>query len=257
MGMEDDILALIDLIYKTAFDSALWPAALTRLADITGTAQVGLVPSTLAPAPRTYESIAPRIDPVMGALYRNYWAFHNPLAILAAQQPAGIVFSFDSFMSREDFSATPVFNEWFRPAEFGLAIMGANLLVGDQISIILCVANAPKNDDVNDAQTRSFKAALPHIDRAVRMHREFRFRDLDHDTAPARLETLQRSVMLVDGAARVLFANAAARTLLCSGGGLTVKAGCLHGMDGSDAIKGLIASCARPARQTVQAGKWR
>ena len=38
--------------------------------------------------------------------------------------------------------------------------------------------------------------------------------DLDHDTAPERLEGLWRGVMLVDGTGRVLFANAAARTLL-------------------------------------------
>jgi len=40
MGMEDDLLALIDLIYEATFDSTLWPTALTRLADTTGTAQV-------------------------------------------------------------------------------------------------------------------------------------------------------------------------------------------------------------------------
>ena len=68
--------------------------------------------------------------------------------------------------------------------------------------------------------------------------------DLDHDTAPGRrLSSLQRSVMLVDGAATVLFANAAARTLLNSGGGLTLKAGCLHSTDSADAVQGLIATC--------------
>jgi PAS domain-containing protein len=246
MGMEDDILALIDLIYETAFDSTLWPAALTRLADVTGTAQVGL--ASLDRRARTYESIAPRIDPAMGVLYQNYWVFRDPLWPLATQWPAGIVFSFENIMSRKDFFATPVFNEWFRPAEFGPAMMGANLMVGDQISSILCVANAPTNDDINDSQKRAFKAALRHIDRAFRMHREFRIRDLDHDTAPARLETLQRSVMLVDGAARVLFANAAARTLFGSGGGLTIKAGCLDSTDDSDVVQRLIASCARRAR---------
>jgi len=146
-------------------------------------------------------------------------------------------------MSREDFSATPVFNEWFRPAEFGLAILAVNLLVRDQVSALLCVANAPKNDHITVKQTHVFKAALPHIDRAVRIHRELRMRDLDHHTAPERLECLQRSVMLVDGTARVLFANAAARTLLDCGVGLTVKAGYLHGTDHSDTIQGLIASC--------------
>jgi hypothetical protein len=61
MGEEDDILALIDLIYETAFNSALWPAALIRLADITGTAQVGL--ASMDSRAQTYESIAPRTDP--------------------------------------------------------------------------------------------------------------------------------------------------------------------------------------------------
>ncbi len=184
----------------------------------------------------------------MDALYKNYWAFHNPLWPRMTKRPEGTVFSFDSIMSRKDFSTTPVFNEWFRPAEFGLAAIAANLLVGDQVSALICVANAPKNDHISKRQTLAFKAALTHIDRAVRIHRELRIRDLDHDTAPARLECLPRSVMLVDGAARVLFANAAARRLLGFGGGLNIKAGCLHSTGDSDIFQGLIASCTRKAR---------
>ena len=42
MGMEDDLLALIDLIYEASFDSTLWPMALISLADFTGTPQVSL-----------------------------------------------------------------------------------------------------------------------------------------------------------------------------------------------------------------------
>jgi hypothetical protein len=247
MGQADDLLALMDLIYEAAFDSGLWPSALTRLADITGTAQVGLC--AMDRRAHTYDSLAPRTDPAMDAIYKQHWAFHNPLWTLAAQRPAGQVFSFDSIMSRKDFSDTPVFNEWFRPAEFGPAAIAANLLVGDQVSALICVANAPRNDHITGEQMRVFKAALPHIDRAVRIHRELRMRDLDHDTAPERLECLRRGVMLVDGAARVLYANAAARTLLGSRGGLSLKAGGLHGPGGPDAIQGLIASCTR----TVQA----
>jgi hypothetical protein len=119
MGMEDDLLALIDLIYEASFDSTLWPTALIRLADITGTAQVSL--AAMDRRAQTYDSISPRTDPVMSASYKNYWAFHNPFRSLTAQVPAGEAFSLERVMSREDFSATPVFNEWFRPAEFGLA----------------------------------------------------------------------------------------------------------------------------------------
>jgi len=241
MSIEDDLLASIDLIYGASFDSTLWPRALISLADNMRTAHITL--STMDFRAQTYLSIAPRTDPDMTAIYRKYWAFHNPVWRLSATRPAGEVYLLDSLIPREDFAATPVFNEWFRPAKFGLATMSANLRIGDRVSALIAVANAPGNDEITGEQMLFFKAALPHIDRAVRIHRELRMRHLDHDTAPERLECLQRSVMLVDGAARVLFANAAARTLLVSGGGLTLKAGCLHDTEGSDAVQRLIASC--------------
>ena len=56
-----------------------------------------------------------------------------------------------------------MFNEWYRPAEFGLAAMGANLFVGDQVSALLCVTNAPKNDHITGKQMLAFETALPHM----------------------------------------------------------------------------------------------
>ncbi|HUB63691.1 MAG TPA: hypothetical protein VL996_04475 [Methylocella sp.] len=241
MGKEDGLLPVIDLIYGAIFNSTLWPTALVSLADTMGTAHIGL--SVMNFHDETYHSIAPRTDPVMTALYRQYWAFHNPVWRLSAARPAGEIYFLDNLIPREDFAATPVFNEWFRPAKFGLATMSANLLIGDRVSALIAVANAPGNDEITKEQMRVFKAVLPHIDRAVRIHRELRMRDLDHDTAPERLESLRSGVMLVDSAARVLFANAVARRLLASGRGLAFKAGCLHSTDGSAALQGLIASC--------------
>ncbi len=241
MITENDLLAFIDLIYEASFDSTQWPAALISLADTMKTAHIGL--STMDFRAQTYDSIAPRTDPAMSAIYRQHWAFHNPVWKLSATRPAGEVYLLDSLMPPEEFAATPVFNEWFRPAKFGLATMSANLRIGDRVSALIAVANAPGDDEITSEQMLAFKAALPHIDRAVRIHRELRMRDLDHDTAPERLEGLQRGVMLVDGAARVLFANTAARALLRSGGVLALKGGCLHSTDSSETVQGLIASC--------------
>jgi PAS domain-containing protein len=243
MNREDDILALLDLIYEATFDSTQWPAVLTRLADTMGMAQVGLL--ALDRRAWTYESIAPRCDPVMDAIFKKYWAFHNPLWPRTIARPVGEIFCIESLIPPKDFVVTPFFNEWMRPADFGIASMGANLLVGKDISTMLSVGNAPGKDEITSEQKHVFKAVLPHIDRALRIHRELRMRDLDHDTAPDRLESLRRGVMLVDGTARVLYANAAARRLLGSRCGLAVKAGCLHGTGDLDAIQGLISSCTR------------
>jgi hypothetical protein len=65
MCMQDNLFALIDLIYEATLDSTLWPRALISLADTTGTAQVSL--ATMDRRAQTYDSIAPRTDPVMHA----------------------------------------------------------------------------------------------------------------------------------------------------------------------------------------------
>jgi hypothetical protein len=113
MSIEDDLLASIDLIYEASFDSTLWPRALISLADNVGTAHITL--STMDLRARTYFSIAPRTDPAMTAIYRQYWAFHNPVWRLSAAWPAGEIYLLDNLIPREDFAATPVFNGFARP----------------------------------------------------------------------------------------------------------------------------------------------
>jgi len=98
MSIEDDLLASIDLIYGSSFDSTLWPRALISLADNMRTAHITL--STMDFCAQTYLSIAPRTDPDMTAIYRQYWAFHNPVWRLSATRPAGEVYLLDSLVPR-------------------------------------------------------------------------------------------------------------------------------------------------------------
>jgi hypothetical protein len=218
MSREVNISRLIDLIYEAAFDSALWPTVLVRLADTMDAAQVGLL--NLDRRVRTLESLAPRCDPVMDAIFKKYWAFHNPLWPHTITRPVHEIFWSYSLLPREDLIASPFFNEWMRPAEFGAAAIGANLLAGNETSTMLAVGNAPGKDEISAEQAQVFVAALGHVCRAIRIHRKLQLRDLEHDTAPDQLERLTQGVMLVDGVARVLFANSAARTLVEPGGGL-------------------------------------
>jgi hypothetical protein len=91
-------------------------------------------------------------------------------------------------MAREDFSATPVCNEWWLPSGRGLGALGANLLVEDGFSA--SVANAPEKNGPTVEQIRVFEAALRHIIRAVRISGQFWGLDLGPATAPERLENL-------------------------------------------------------------------
>ena len=163
MTKEDDLQGMIDLIYEAVLDDTLWAKALIRLADAMGSAQIGIL--TLDRRARTFDSIAPHTDPVMDAIFKKYWAFHNPLWPRTIARPAGEVFWLDSLIPRKDYVATPFFNEWVRPAGFGIASMGANLLVGNETSTMISVANAPGKDEITGEQTFVFKAALRHMER--------------------------------------------------------------------------------------------
>lgn len=243
--MSDDskLIALMDCIYAAALDADLWPTVLAKLADATGTLQA--IIATMDKRTDTFASISRRAYPDLEASYKDYWAFHNPLWDNATALPAGEVYSLDAIMPRQDFAKTPIFNEWWKLADYGLAMLLANLPVEDRVSSLICVVNARGNDALTSEQTRVFETAARHVSRAARIHRQLFTLDLMHGATPERLESLRQGAILVDAAANVLFANALARAVLDTGDGLVLKGGCLASTDGADTLQRLIASCAR------------
>jgi hypothetical protein len=110
MSGEDEILALIDVIYEAAFDSTLWATALPRLADTP--AQIGLL--KLDRRAHTFDSVAPRTDPAMDAVFKKYWAFHNQLLPRAIARRAVEIFMLDSLIPRGEFVTNSLFLRFSR-----------------------------------------------------------------------------------------------------------------------------------------------
>jgi hypothetical protein len=161
MNRDTELIALINLIYEAALDSDLWPSVLVRFADAVGAAQVAM-PSMDWRA-NMVATIAPRFDPDLLASWQEYWAFHDPALARAPFRPAGEIYTLDSLMPREEFAANPVFNEFWRPAQLSLAAAGANLLVEDQFSALICFSNAPGKDSLTAEQIHIFEAVLRHL----------------------------------------------------------------------------------------------
>jgi hypothetical protein len=122
MSKEDNLSPAIDLIYEALLDDTLWPKALVRLADAMGAAQVGLL--SWDRRARTYNSLAPRTDPVMDASFKSYWAFHNPLWPRTIMRPAGEAFLLESLVPRKDLTPTAFSMSGFAPLASGLRRSG-------------------------------------------------------------------------------------------------------------------------------------
>ena len=179
MSGDDDLIALIDFIYAAVLDGNLWPTVLTKLADTTG---------TMDGRTNSFDSISRRTIAELDASYKNYWAFRNPLWAKIAGLPTGALYSLDSLMPPK----TDIFNEWWKPADYSLAMLGANMQIEDQLSLMLCVVNAPGNDMLTNEQTRLFQAAARHIARAVRIHRQLWTLDHLDGSTPERFEGLRQ-----------------------------------------------------------------
>ena len=249
MSDDGELIALIDCVYAAVLDGDLWPVVLAKLAEATGMMQS--IIATMDQHTNSFDSISRRTIAELDACYKNYWAFHNPLWTKTSAMPAGEVYSFDTLMAPQDFAKTPIFNEWWKPADYGLAMLGVNLLVEDQVSSMICVINARGHDAPTAEQRRIFELAVHHIMRAVRLHRQLWTLDHMHGTSPERLEGLGQGTILVDAEAKVLFMNTAARAVLEAGDGLVLKGGCLVTTDGIDALQRLIAACG-PAAWPLQ-----
>jgi DNA-binding CsgD family transcriptional regulator len=242
MCQEDRLIEIVDFIYEAVLDPELWPSILSKLANVMDATQIAM--ATLDRRDQSFASIAPRTDPDLVTSYRQYWAFHNPLWTGTTNLPVGEVFTLDSLMPRGDFAKTEIFNEWWAPAEYGFAMLGANLLVEKDLSALICVVNAPKKDDLDPMQDHVFRTVLRHIDRAIRIHRRLWNLDLARATAIGNFDKMPDAVFLVDAASRVLFHNRTAKEMLDGGGEIVVTRGCLGTKDNnSEILQQLIASC--------------
>src|ERR1700730_13289592 len=238
-----ELSALIDLIYEAVLDNDLWPSVLVKLADSVGAARA--VMRSIDWRANIFATIAPRDDPDLVASYKEYWAFRDPVFGRAILRPAGEIYTLDSLMPREEFFATPVFNEWWRPSQYSLATAGTTLVAEDQFSALVCVSNAPGKDFLTDEQLRLFEAVARHLGRAVRINRQLWKLELANRAATERIEMLQGGAMLADASGRVVLANAVAKAMLDARDGIFLREGHLTVAGSPDALQKLVASCAR------------
>ena len=245
MSGDKELIALIDLIYQAALDNDLWPGLLIKLADAMGASQVSM--TSRDQRADIFTTLSPRTDPDFLASYRQYWRLQNPLWQRTTSWRVGEIYLLDNLVPRRDYSATPVFNEWWQPSGRGLAAAGANLLVEEQFSVLVYFANRPGKDALTDRQLWTFNVALRHLIRAVRINRRLCELDIKHVAATERFEAFSQGALLADALGRVVRANAAAKAMLDKGSGIILDKGRLAAAGCPDLLQRLIASCALTA----------
>ncbi|MBC9881248.1 hypothetical protein G8O24_28360 [Bradyrhizobium sp. INPA01-394B] len=241
-GLSDDaVLDLVGAIYDAALEQGRWSSVLERVDDaIGGRVLFGVYD----PANGLSSLLSPRIDPARVQDLLG-WAPRNPLLPLGIGRTPGEVFTIGDFISREQFTSSDFYNEWWQPAGFDTEPLTTNLLVDHNATGILTSHRPSHLSPFDDRQRRLFATLAQHLVRAVAIQRRTHQLDITGRAALAGLDGLDQGFVLVDALARPVFTNRRARELIEIGESIVVEDGALSAVGAEDGrcLQALIGSC--------------
>jgi DNA-binding CsgD family transcriptional regulator len=243
----------IKSIYDAALDWHAWPAALNGLADVVkaSAAQFGSYNAVT----HSLQTVMPRIDPDYAKSFVEYWASRNTVWQQSSVVPVGQVMRPEMFFAPGGWQRTDFFNEWYRPQRFD-SLIGTNLLVEGPVSTVVSIL---RKEPFTRAEIELFSFLIPHLQRAMQLQLRLAVLEDKQNGSAEALDRLPQGVLLVDGAAKVRFANRAAEEMLADGGALRIAGGVVHAArtDETCALHKAIACCVDTAAHGAEAASGR
>jgi DNA-binding CsgD family transcriptional regulator/PAS domain-containing protein len=236
----DDIFSLIDDIYEAAGQPDHWQAALTHLADATGSIDATMGGQTSAQVPML---ISARTDQDYVRSYAEHYHARNPMQMAVFGQPVGKVVLDHMVMNPDTFERSDFFNEWCKPQGY-LAGGAVNLAAAGGWRATIMVSG---RNGYDQERYQLFERVAPHLRRAFELNQILdQTRSLGLG-AMAALEYVDRGVLVVNRNRHATTANAMAERILGLGDGLRLKGGQLicDRPGETRALERALASCER------------
>jgi DNA-binding CsgD family transcriptional regulator len=228
-----DETGLIAGFYEAAFDAGRLPDELHRLGDFaggTGGAMLLWDRHVAAPALLVTTSDAGADAP---DAYRRHYARIDPYRPLLEVMPANRWTSSADYFDDSFVAKSAFYNEYLIPR--GIRHVAAARIVADaQFDAFVGIHRGRGDDPFSADDLRRFERVGRHLGRAVALYLDVTRTRLGRAAAAALPDQLTTPAVLVDEAARVLFANPAAEALLAIEGAIGIAAGRLSPARGSD-----------------------
>jgi DNA-binding CsgD family transcriptional regulator/PAS domain-containing protein len=251
------VLDLVDRIYAAAEAPALWPDALERIAEVTQSA-ASIIYRNMD-AREGGVDVAVRVAPDAAEAYQQYFHKLDPWGNsprVATLVKAGAVIDGDELIERSELHATEYYNDFARPHGLTRVLAGIISRHGSFASVISLI-RGDGDASHSDEDRRLLAALMPHLTRAVQIHRRLIPVSVLDGAAVDALDCLSSGVALIDGSGRTIFLNRAAERLLRTRDGLFVEHGCLVAAlpHERDALRALVAQAAQTtAGESLRAG---
>jgi DNA-binding CsgD family transcriptional regulator/PAS domain-containing protein len=218
----DEFERLIEAIYTAALDRAQWAQVLPRIGDALGGAGV-LIGVHQAVGRMAWEQTA-RLDPDCTARFKAQYTQTSVVVQPMPQMIVGEPFPMEAILPARALKKTDFYQDTLKPQ--GL-LHGLNMLLVRQPTgaAVLGLVRAPRQGLYTQEELALLRRLAPHLSRALQIDLRLASTQAQRDSLAALLDHLTTATVLLDATGEILYANAAAETLLARGDGLQGRGG--------------------------------
>jgi DNA-binding CsgD family transcriptional regulator len=158
--------------------------------------------------------------------YQSHWAAFDPWAYSPKQRrpAAGAISVGEELIDHAELTRTAFYADFGRHYDL-VRIIGGVLEAGPSGTSVVSVARGDQGQPFGTAESALLAALLPHLQRALQLHRRLsRAERVAADVATV-IETSSRAVLLVDARLTVIYSNTAGARLTARRDGLTIDNG--------------------------------
>lgn len=218
MNRVRDLNPLVDSIHDAGLGLQTWTDALGAVAERIGAQCVTL--QTEEPGSNQSLGAWCGVDPPFRRAYEDHFLPLDPMASFTARCHPGVIVTDRMIISRAILERTEFYQNWARPQ--GLCrYAGASLATHDGIRGVLSVGRGSATPYCQQ-DIHTLASLLPHIQNAIRTARHLHNLGVREQSERNALDALVQAVVIVDGKARIIFANRAAEKIFGSSGGIAI-----------------------------------
>jgi DNA-binding CsgD family transcriptional regulator len=228
--MTDDVslLRMIARIYDAAADASAFAGLAPDLArEFNGeTGFVYVVQDVRARRPDVMLSATPNFDDWAHSSYTGYYRQRDVWALEIAKKGNNSVVHGHEAVDHGVLLRSEIYSDWYRKLGIYHALAGIFPLQGD-IGFV-SVSRPQARAEFDEREKAKLNLLLPHVQRAVQIHRRLGAAEQQCALTFEMLERLALGIMIVEGDGRVVFVNSVAHRVLQLGRDLIVVQGRLR-----------------------------
>lgn len=218
-----DLEALAERCYDAVGDDGAWQAWLAALRDRFRAGSVALIGHDFATGRGDWR-LTIGFDPTLARAYAERWAAENPWLACPERYVAGRAVLGATLVPEHRLVRTAFFADYLRPLGLFHRLAGTVLRRADSM-LYLTLHRPPGNPGFERDDLRALEWLLPHMARAVRLHRDLLARWLSGADARLLLDRIPHALFLVDRGLRPVVVNAQAERLLHEATAFAIVAG--------------------------------